>query len=125
ACSMSTHAASQRIWRPGALLERACLARRLAGIGAECGLPAAELLPAVALVLAGRDQGGVPRPRQHRRALRQSGEKSELRDPAAERRFPEIIRQAEHHPAFTRFNVFLRDRFSCQYCTSAEDLTFD
>jgi 5-methylcytosine-specific restriction endonuclease McrA len=29
------------------------------------------------------------------------------------------------HPAFTRFNVFLRDRFSCQYCGSREDLTFD
>ncbi|HEX9809763.1 MAG TPA: HNH endonuclease [Alphaproteobacteria bacterium] len=31
-------------------------------------------------------------------------------------------------PAFTRFNVFLRDRFSCQYCgtkTTAERLTFD
>jgi len=28
-------------------------------------------------------------------------------------------------PAFTRFNVFLRDRFSCQYCGSTEDLTFD
>jgi 5-methylcytosine-specific restriction endonuclease McrA len=29
------------------------------------------------------------------------------------------------HPAFTRFNVFLRDRFSCQYCGSRVDLTFD
>jgi 5-methylcytosine-specific restriction endonuclease McrA len=29
------------------------------------------------------------------------------------------------HPAFTRFNVFLRDRFSCQYCGSHDDLTFD
>src|SRR5258708_4539710 len=28
-------------------------------------------------------------------------------------------------PAFTRFNLFLRDAFSCQYCGSAEDLTFD
>ncbi|WP_421699338.1 HNH endonuclease [Ancylobacter sp.] len=28
-------------------------------------------------------------------------------------------------PAFTRFNVFLRDRFTCQYCYSREDLTFD
>jgi 5-methylcytosine-specific restriction endonuclease McrA len=28
-------------------------------------------------------------------------------------------------PAFTRFNVFLRDRFSCQYCTAREELTFD
>jgi 5-methylcytosine-specific restriction endonuclease McrA len=29
------------------------------------------------------------------------------------------------HPAFTRFNVFLRDRFECQYCGADEDLTFD
>ncbi len=29
------------------------------------------------------------------------------------------------HPAFTRFNVFLRDHFHCQYCGSADDLTFD
>ncbi len=28
-------------------------------------------------------------------------------------------------PAFTRFNVFLRDRFSCQYCGCPENLTFD
>ena len=31
-------------------------------------------------------------------------------------------------PAFTRFNVFLRDNFSCQYCYfkfSANELTFD
>jgi hypothetical protein len=28
-------------------------------------------------------------------------------------------------PAFTRFNVFLRDRFSCQYCGSPQHLTFD
>jgi 5-methylcytosine-specific restriction endonuclease McrA len=29
------------------------------------------------------------------------------------------------YPAFTRFNVFLRDRFTCQYCGSKDDLTFD
>ena len=29
------------------------------------------------------------------------------------------------NPAFTRFNVFLRDRFECQYCGIGEDLTFD
>ena len=28
-------------------------------------------------------------------------------------------------PAFTRFNLFLRDRFECQYCGSGEHLTFD
>ncbi len=29
------------------------------------------------------------------------------------------------YPAFTRFNVFLRDRFTCQYCGTKHDLTFD
>lgn len=28
-------------------------------------------------------------------------------------------------PAFTRFNLFLRDRFACQYCGSERDLTYD
>ncbi len=28
-------------------------------------------------------------------------------------------------PVFTRFNVFLRDRFACQYCGEHHDLTFD
>src|SRR4051812_4693160 len=34
----------------------------------------------------------------------------------------------ERRPAFTRFNVFLRDRFRCQYCgesSPSPDLTFD
>src|ERR1700757_1229913 len=95
---MSTHAASQPIWESGALFERTCLARRLAGTGAECGFPAAELLSVVALVLAGRDQGGVPRPRQHRRVLRPCGSKSELRNPAAQRRFAKILRQPDPPP---------------------------
>jgi 5-methylcytosine-specific restriction endonuclease McrA len=29
------------------------------------------------------------------------------------------------YPAFTRFNVFLRDRFTCQYCGTRAELTFD
>ena len=28
-------------------------------------------------------------------------------------------------PAFTRFNLFLRDGFECVYCGSSEELTFD
>lgn len=31
----------------------------------------------------------------------------------------------DEFPAFTRFNLFLRDSFSCQYCGSGEHLTFD
>ncbi|MCJ9428425.1 HNH endonuclease [Kordiimonas marina] len=34
------------------------------------------------------------------------------------------VRQPRY-PAFTRFNLFLRDQFTCQYCGSTEDLTFD
>ncbi len=34
------------------------------------------------------------------------------------------IRPARH-PAFTRFNVFLRDEFECQYCGDDQELTFD
>ncbi len=33
--------------------------------------------------------------------------------------------QQDRPPAFTRFNVFLRDGFSCVYCGAKEDLTFD
>ena len=29
------------------------------------------------------------------------------------------------YPAFTRFNLFLRDRFRCVYCGSGKELTFD
>lgn len=36
--------------------------------------------------------------------------------------------KAVKHPAFTRFNVFMRDSFSCQYCDRrfpTQELTFD
>src|SRR6267142_2958457 len=92
------HAASQLTWGSGALLERTCLAGRLAGTGAERGFPAAELLPAVSLVVARRDQGGVSRSRQHRRALRPRGAQSDLRDPASERGLAEVVRQTDHAP---------------------------
>src|ERR1700759_4943688 len=36
----------------------------------------------------------------------------------------EFVRQ-DRPPAFTRFNVFLRDGFQCAYCGSPEDLTLD
>ncbi len=56
-----------------------------------------------------------------------------VRSPSFEMRLPSVIAlkeyvQAARHPAFTRFNVFLRDRFTCQYCTRpfpSQDLTFD
>jgi 5-methylcytosine-specific restriction endonuclease McrA len=56
-----------------------------------------------------------------------------VRSPSTEMRLPSVIVLKEYvpinrRPAFTRFNVFLRDRFGCQYCGAhlpVEDLTFD
>ena len=53
-----------------------------------------------------------------------------IRSPSFEFRLPSVVSlktyvKPTRHPAFTRFNVFLRDRFSCQYCGSRDDLTFD
>jgi 5-methylcytosine-specific restriction endonuclease McrA len=53
-----------------------------------------------------------------------------VRSPSSEIRLPSVVSLREYvrparHPAFTRFNVFLRDRFTCQYCGASEDLTFD
>lgn len=47
-----------------------------------------------------------------------------------EMRLPSVVAlktyiRPTRNPAFTRFNVFLRDRFQCQYCGANEDLTFD
>ncbi|MHA7858655.1 MAG: HNH endonuclease [Henriciella sp.] len=53
-----------------------------------------------------------------------------VRSPSFEMRLPSVIALREfvrqdRVPAFTRFNVFLRDGFKCQYCGSPDDLTFD
>ena len=53
-----------------------------------------------------------------------------VRSPSFEMRLPSVVSLKSYvkptrFPAFTRFNVFLRDRFTCQYCGSKEDLTFD
>ena len=56
-----------------------------------------------------------------------------VHSPSCELRLPSVIALKQYvplarRPAFTRFNVFLRDRFSCQYCNgrfAVEDLTFD
>ena len=47
-----------------------------------------------------------------------------IRSPSFEMRLRDFIRQ-DRNPAFTRFNVFLRDGFKCTYCHATEDLTFD
>ncbi len=53
-----------------------------------------------------------------------------VRSPSFEFRLPSVVSlktfvKPARHPAFTRFNVFLRDRFTCQYCGDKDDLTFD
>ncbi len=56
-----------------------------------------------------------------------------VHSPNFEMRLPSVIALKDYistsrTPAFTRFNVFLRDRFSCQYCHThrpTHELTFD
>ncbi len=53
-----------------------------------------------------------------------------VRSPSFEMRLPSVISLREfvkqdRPPAFTRFNLFLRDGFKCVYCGSPHDLTFD
>ena len=53
-----------------------------------------------------------------------------VHSPSTEFTLPSVVSlktyvKPPRHPAFTRFNVFLRDGFSCQYCGAPNDLTFD
>ena len=53
-----------------------------------------------------------------------------IRSPSFQMSLPSVIAlknfvKPQSNPNFTRFNVFLRDRFACQYCGSKKDLTFD
>ena len=57
----------------------------------------------------------------------------EVHSPTLTIKLPSVIALKDYvvqrrNPAFTRFNVFLRDNFTCQYCHqqySANELTFD
>lgn len=53
-----------------------------------------------------------------------------VHSPSFEMQLPSVVClksyiRPSRHPAFTRFNVFLRDKFECQYCGSGSELTFD
>ena len=53
-----------------------------------------------------------------------------VRSPSTEVRIPSVVVLREYvkpakQVAFTRFNLFLRDEFCCQYCGAKGELTFD
>ena len=53
-----------------------------------------------------------------------------VHSPSLEMRLPSVVSlrnyvRPSRNPAFTRFNVFLRDHFTCQYCGASAELTFD
>jgi 5-methylcytosine-specific restriction endonuclease McrA len=53
-----------------------------------------------------------------------------IRSPSFDMQLPSVVSlkryvTQDRPPAFTRFNLFLRDAFSCQYCHAGDDLTFD
>ena len=53
-----------------------------------------------------------------------------VRSPTTEIRIPSVVVLRDYvkpqkRVAFTRFNLFLRDEFRCQYCGGTGDLTFD
>ncbi len=55
---------------------------------------------------------------------------TEVHSPSLAFKLPSVVSLKKYikpaeYPAFTRFNVFLRDRFECQYCGNGKDLTFD
>lgn len=53
-----------------------------------------------------------------------------VHSPSITMKLPSVLALRQYQPqpkhvAFTRFNVFLRDRFRCQYCGEEAALTFD
>ena len=53
-----------------------------------------------------------------------------VRSPSFNMKLPSVIALKDYivpqsKPSFTRFNVFLRDKFTCQYCGDKKNLTFD
>ena len=54
----------------------------------------------------------------------------EVHSPSLSMKLPSVVVLRDYvkparYPAFTRFNLFLRDEFSCQYCGARGEMTFD
>lgn len=55
---------------------------------------------------------------------------TEVHSPSLTLRLPSVVVLRDYvkparYPAFTRFNLFLRDEFACQYCGAKGEMTFD
>ncbi len=55
---------------------------------------------------------------------------TEVHSPSISMKLPSVVVLRDYvkparYPAFTRFNLFLRDEFACQYCGSKGEMTFD
>src|SRR5215468_844834 len=89
-----------RLWPPlrfagkGDKERREPIPRRLSRPCAQRGFSSAQLLPAVAVVMAGRDQGGLSRAGEHRRRIRPRGAQPELGDEAPQRGFAQDLCKA-------------------------------
>jgi hypothetical protein len=138
-CSQTVIAACQRAMLRAELIERAAHYRsagddpsrqlyppfaRLPRAGAECGFHPLSYYPlslwpwqtAIKAVFLERVDIIAS---YEREVLAKLGDAAAIGDCAAP------ICAAQRFPAFTRFNVFLRDKFACQYCGSPHQLTFD
>jgi len=105
--------------------ERARAKRWLARTRAQRRFSPTELLPLVAVV----GQDAIKAVFLDRVNIVAQYDKA-VHSPSLEMMLPSVVSLKTYvkpstHPAFTRFNVFLRDKFCCQFCGSRDDLTFD
>ena len=105
--------------------ERPCLRGDQPRPGPQRRLPAAQLLSLVALALAGRHQGGVPRPGEHRLRLRARSCAPSFAMRAAQRRVAQDLRQARSAAGLHAVQRVPARPLPCQYCGVPHDLTFD
>src|SRR5262245_63478394 len=91
-----------RLWPPlrfagkGEKERREPIPRRLSRPRPQCGFSSAQLLPAVAVVVAGRRQGGLSRAGEHRRPVRPRGAQPKPGDEASQRGVAQGLREARN-----------------------------